>query len=931
MDLGAFELQIFVSLIVVLGAAFVALVCDYLKGNNEQLREHNIELRVRKDEQERRGILDPARWLEQLVSLTQSKAEAKAAAQGPQPRTTPVEPHEMMNSWASRQELDRTAQRAASMGGRRNREQRGNVEDWVTPETLARIAAKMGSQPSDATAEGPELDKDETVTAPQAEVRRAASEAKTEARHVTSDAKADIRDQIQKIVESSPRPRRWKGDNKSGDSQPARKTNTGVTQAAEEPRPATVAVAEPERVLAVAEVAREQEVADQAEIKKFPVLAEKQESAPQPITLAAELERLSQGQIRPAQSSGVASNVAQFPIRQIAPLKLNEELQRVAEAGKPDVKNAHSKLVPPAASGAGPSGLLDDVIEASSHPGRRAAETIRQHVEPEIASGSWPLAPVAESKPGQSIAPQALTKDLQKTPVAPELPAPIEPVALSEFVPPLSSELAMDVHHSNLVNEPAAAHVETSTGAVELQAAAAPNETILAEQPKEEVSAVQKQVFEEPFFEEPAFEEPAFEEMGSPLEMATVEVVASVEREEEVPAGLALEPVVSNQRIQTEQPLAAFEPEQMAEPKLEPVMDLVPSWSAAPVAEATSTTAEVSMIVTPEVAKAPQLEAPRHAAEIIAEPEPQLPASVETAFSWPPARSFHTNRPASKHVSMPAISEPWFQPSEPVQEKPREAAVTPVVTPPSIEDPRNLTCLEDNSIVAVPQPPEPAMFQAMIESISLLPVEERDSEPALHQVPDTLAPLLAGSRPVAMISGGFDSDEQESNANSAEGQALLLPAGMHDRLTFSRLMDAPGTLSGVVVSISLNDHKKIQDSLTHQAFEDLMRSINKLMNSLIRDQDFGVRLEDSEWVFVYGNEVGAAAQKRILQISERLWDFQLRSMGSISILFGWGAVEVENERLSGAYNASIERMEQSRRGRKTVGMDSREKRRVANG
>ena len=35
--MGAMELQIFVSLLVVLGAAFVALICDFLKGNNEKL------------------------------------------------------------------------------------------------------------------------------------------------------------------------------------------------------------------------------------------------------------------------------------------------------------------------------------------------------------------------------------------------------------------------------------------------------------------------------------------------------------------------------------------------------------------------------------------------------------------------------------------------------------------------------------------------------------------------------------------------------------------------------------------------------------------------------------------------------------------------------------------------------------------------------
>lgn len=47
--MGATELQIFVSLVVVLGAAFVALICDFLKGSNERLREANLELQVRQD------------------------------------------------------------------------------------------------------------------------------------------------------------------------------------------------------------------------------------------------------------------------------------------------------------------------------------------------------------------------------------------------------------------------------------------------------------------------------------------------------------------------------------------------------------------------------------------------------------------------------------------------------------------------------------------------------------------------------------------------------------------------------------------------------------------------------------------------------------------------------------------------------------------
>ncbi len=72
MDLGAYQLQIFLSLFVVLGAAFVALVCDLLKGNNEQLRELNIELKVRREEETKR--------YEILLAQTQAAEEKKQDA-----------------------------------------------------------------------------------------------------------------------------------------------------------------------------------------------------------------------------------------------------------------------------------------------------------------------------------------------------------------------------------------------------------------------------------------------------------------------------------------------------------------------------------------------------------------------------------------------------------------------------------------------------------------------------------------------------------------------------------------------------------------------------------------------------------------------------------------------------------------------------------
>ncbi|MBI2687543.1 MAG: hypothetical protein HYX27_14615 [Acidobacteria bacterium] len=166
MDLGSLELQIFVSLTVVLGGAFVALVCDYLKGNNEQLREHNIELRVRKEEQERRMILDPAGFASQFAPQQAAIPDSAVTAA----RTIAV--HEVMQSFATDEALADAKERAAALHARvddeaynaaeippvtqrrrgwkstrrraaRSRNARRSANpypDWVRPETIERVA-----------------------------------------------------------------------------------------------------------------------------------------------------------------------------------------------------------------------------------------------------------------------------------------------------------------------------------------------------------------------------------------------------------------------------------------------------------------------------------------------------------------------------------------------------------------------------------------------------------------------------------------------------------------------------------------------------------------------------------------------------------------------------------------------------------------------
>lgn len=98
MSADSAQLQIFVSLLLVLGALFVAFICDFLKGNNEVLRERNIELAVRQEERERLARMSkPAndskrRPSPEAASAPRLAKNRPAEAEGPAPRSAPEEP-----------------------------------------------------------------------------------------------------------------------------------------------------------------------------------------------------------------------------------------------------------------------------------------------------------------------------------------------------------------------------------------------------------------------------------------------------------------------------------------------------------------------------------------------------------------------------------------------------------------------------------------------------------------------------------------------------------------------------------------------------------------------------------------------------------------------------------------------------------------------
>ena len=141
-----------------------------------------------------------------------------------------------------------------------------------------------------------------------------------------------------------------------------------------------------------------------------------------------------------------------------------------------------------------------------------------------------------------------------------------------------------------------------------------------------------------------------------------------------------------------------------------------------------------------------------------------------------------------------------------------------------------------------------------------------------------------------------------------------VPAGFHDSYVLSRLVQSRQPVSGLMISIGVNTVPNEDGAIPEP--------VRKLLQSLIGPDDFACQSGNDEFLLIFPNERGAAAQRRLSFVAQQLWDFQLRSLGNLSILFSWGGVEVRGESIEEAIASATERMRETKRGRKVVAIQS---------
>jgi hypothetical protein len=140
---------------------------------------------------------------------------------------------------------------------------------------------------------------------------------------------------------------------------------------------------------------------------------------------------------------------------------------------------------------------------------------------------------------------------------------------------------------------------------------------------------------------------------------------------------------------------------------------------------------------------------------------------------------------------------------------------------------------------------------------------------------------------------------------------VQIPGGFFDAAALESLVSRHGVFQGLVVVVNVATRGELkQESRPH--YERLMSSVTRTIRSLGRDQDFTARSAEDEFVLIFPRETGTLAQRRMQQVSERLWDFQLRALGAYSVLFSWGAEESANETLASLIESAREQIREAK-------------------
>jgi GGDEF domain-containing protein len=387
------------------------------------------------------------------------------------------------------------------------------------------------------------------------------------------------------------------------------------------------------------------------------------------------------------------------------------------------------------------------------------------------------------------------------------------------------------------------------------------------------------------------------------VEPVVAEPVAEVEPEI---AAIAEEPVVAE--AQVVEPLAV-EPV-MVEPvvEVEPEIAAIAEEPVVAEAQVVEPLAMEPVMVEPVVEVEPEIaaiaEEPVVAEAQVVEPLTVEPAMVEPVVEVEPEIAAIAEEPvvAEAQVVEPLTVEPaMVEPVAEVEPEIEAVAEEPVVTIVSAEPE-----------VVLPQVDTQMPIEAEAEPSVMMPAEILDLSP----VPEFASNVI--EMPASILAPIEEVQTAEVVSLDDDSTDLRVPSGFQDAGMLESLCAEGKPFTGFAVVVGPLDYSKMVSDVGQSEADRLMTDVTRTVLDLARPQDFIAKTADDEFVILYSGETGVASQRRSHSISEKIWDFQLRSLGSYSVVLTWGGSQGEQEPLRAVVENAREQMLESRRGRKSM-------------
>jgi GGDEF domain-containing protein len=158
------------------------------------------------------------------------------------------------------------------------------------------------------------------------------------------------------------------------------------------------------------------------------------------------------------------------------------------------------------------------------------------------------------------------------------------------------------------------------------------------------------------------------------------------------------------------------------------------------------------------------------------------------------------------------------------------------------------------------------------------------------------------------------------NVREMPGSARVewLPAGLQTAEVYSRATRRAEPFTGAVMVIAINDYAKTVQQHGEATVQPILDDVLRFISEVAGAQAFLCRSSDDELVLLWPKERLPEPRQVFHAITEKLWDYQLRTLGGVTVIFGWGFHEAEAGSLLSAVGAAREQMTDNRRNRRTT-------------